>query len=698
MKLAFLTGITRKLNSETILNEPLGGTHSAMINLAGELVKLGHEVTIFCNCPGHEGTYNGIEYLLTGKIIRFSKEKEIDVFICVASESTLKVNIRAKKTVLWLHNDYSPYWNHELSDIAARLSYYMAVKADKVVTVSKWQTRIVREIFKIPENHIEIKSNGLNVELFKNRVEKDNKRLIYTSAPDRGLDLLLEIFPAIRQAVPETELHIYSSFSTWGKAGYEYQEIEQEVFETADQEGVFLHKPLPVHLLADELLKSSLWTYPNHQAPGTYFFAETFCISALEAQAASLPVIASKRGALPEIVLDGSTGILIEADPYSEEFKEDFAAAVINLLTDEELRQLYSDQAKKWAANFSWPELARHWQDFLNNLLNEQEPTKLKEAPLKPLFPEPQVSIIIPTFNRARNLAHVLNGLTRQDYKLFEVIIADDGSTDNTKEVVDSFRDRLNIRYAWCGKNKGFRAARTRNTGLRKARGEIIVFLDSDIVVPPAFLTEHRKAHESYDKLLVNSYVYRMKTYSENDLGLPPAEYIPKHLDNLAPDIKAKYNVFERGGPIEEGYYLDSNCLSVKASHIRSEGFDPDFTGWGFEDVELGYRFTQKFFKFLFIKENCTAYHIYHEPAPEKEADGQKNWEKITKKYRLKSWYVPLPSLKAGGLVKLNGVDLEQANLLTDLAEAEFEIKVGDRFNAYIPCFTIDVSDGEIKF
>lgn len=698
MKLTFLTGITRELNGETIFNEPLGGTQSAMVNLAGEFVKLGHQVTIFCNCQDREGYYNGVEYLLTGKIIRFSKENVIDVLICVASESTLKVNIRAKKIVLWLHNDYSPYWNNELSDIASQISYYMAVKADKVVTVSQWQKKIIREIFKIPENHLEIKSNGVNLELFSKKSIKRTKRLIYTSAPDRGLDLLLEIFPRLRKLFPEIELHIYSSFSTWGKNEPEYKETEREVFELANQEGVFLHRPLPVQLLAPELLNSYLWTYPNHPAPGTYFYAETFCISALEAQAAGLPVISGNRGAIPEIVINGTTGILINGDPYSDVYKNEFVEAIKKLLNDEKMWQQFSEQASCWAKNFSWPVIGLQWQDFLFKLLNEKESTKLKEIPLKALFSAPKVSVIIPSYNREKNLFHVLNSLIKQTYKEFEVIIADDGSTDNTSNLTDSFRNRLNIRYAYCGKNKGFRAARTRNIGLRKARGDLIVFLDSDIVVPSTFLAEHIKAHEKFDKLLVSSYVYRMKTYIEDDLGLDPPEFITKHFDNLDEDIKDKYNVFERIEPIDEGYYLDSNCLSIKAAHIRNEGFDPEFVGWGFEDIELGYRFTRKHFKFLFIKDNCTSYHIYHNPSQEKDVEGTKNWQRIVKKYRLKSWYIPLPSLKAGGLVKLAGLDLTRANKLTDLADAEFEIKVGDKFAGYIPCFTFEVKDGKILF
>ncbi|MBC7473527.1 MAG: glycosyltransferase family 4 protein, partial [Candidatus Sericytochromatia bacterium] len=238
MKIAFLTTISRKLSGKIIDSEPVGGTHSAMINLASELAKSNHEVFVFSNCLGEEGIYSNVKYLMSNKIIRFSKENDIDILICVASESALKANIKAKKTILWLHNDYSPYWNHELSDIASQISEYMTVKCDKVVTVSKWQSDIVKKTFLIPENHIKIIANGINSELFEDheheKIIRSEKRLIYTTSPDRGLDLLLKFFPEIREKVPDVELHIYSSFKTWGKNDSSYIEIEKEIFKNTD--------------------------------------------------------------------------------------------------------------------------------------------------------------------------------------------------------------------------------------------------------------------------------------------------------------------------------------------------------------------------------------------------------------------------------------------------------------------------------
>lgn len=92
---------------------------------------------------------------------------------------------------------------------------------------------------------------------------------------------------------------------------------------------------------------------------------------------------------------------------------------------------------------------------------------------MSPLF-----SIIIPTYNRAKKLDRALRSVTDQTYSDFEVIVSDDGSTDNTKTVVDSYSKIIDIKYIW-GENWGG-PAKPRNRALKIAKGRWICFLDSD--------------------------------------------------------------------------------------------------------------------------------------------------------------------------------------------------------------------------
>lgn len=87
------------------------------------------------------------------------------------------------------------------------------------------------------------------------------------------------------------------------------------------------------------------------------------------------------------------------------------------------------------------------------------------------------VSVVITTYNRAKLIARAIESVLNQAYRDFELIIVDDGSTDNTAEIVNSYNDKR-IRYIRHEKNRG--AAAARNTGIRAARCEYIAFQDSD--------------------------------------------------------------------------------------------------------------------------------------------------------------------------------------------------------------------------
>lgn len=90
----------------------------------------------------------------------------------------------------------------------------------------------------------------------------------------------------------------------------------------------------------------------------------------------------------------------------------------------------------------------------------------------------PLFSIIIPTFNRAHLLARCLDSLVAQTFKDFEVIVCDDGSTDNTAEIIEAFSHLLDLKYFWAPNWGG--PARPRNIGIQHARADWICFLDSD--------------------------------------------------------------------------------------------------------------------------------------------------------------------------------------------------------------------------
>jgi len=183
-----------------------------------------------------------------------------------------------------------------------------------------------------------------------------------------------------------------------------------------------------------------------------------------------------------------------------------------------------------------------------------------------------KVSVIIPTYNQKEILAKTLDYLILQDYpkERYEIIVVDDGSSDATQEMVKSkMGSKVGLRYFY-QKKRGPHLAR--NLGIDKARGEIIIFVDSDIFTPPNFISEHVKFHQKFGDVVVSGPTVRTD-----------------RLDNVFADAnrrKIKKLLFDFSGPS----FITSN-LSVKRKFlIRVGGFDEEFTGFGWHDWELGLR------------------------------------------------------------------------------------------------------------
>ena len=95
-----------------------------------------------------------------------------------------------------------------------------------------------------------------------------------------------------------------------------------------------------------------------------------------------------------------------------------------------------------------------------------------------------KISVVIPTLNRAGILSNMLNSLTKQTYKNFEVVIVDGGSTDKTRELVESFRKRLNIKFVPCERG----LIKQENKAIEEITGDVYLRTDDDAEAPPGWL------------------------------------------------------------------------------------------------------------------------------------------------------------------------------------------------------------------
>lgn len=108
------------------------------------------------------------------------------------------------------------------------------------------------------------------------------------------------------------------------------------------------------------------------------------------------------------------------------------------------------------------------------------------------------VGVIISTYNNPRWLEKTLWGYTCQTRPADEIVIADDGSTDETWRLIDSFKDQLPIKHVW-HEDQGFRKSRILNTALLEAKADYLIFTDQDCIPRADFIATHlRYAHQGY--------------------------------------------------------------------------------------------------------------------------------------------------------------------------------------------------------
>ena len=117
-----------------------------------------------------------------------------------------------------------------------------------------------------------------------------------------------------------------------------------------------------------------------------------------------------------------------------------------------------------------------------------------------------KTSLIITTYNWPEALFLVLKSIKHQSIPPDEIIVADDGSNDHTKNIIRKFSKnfKLEIIHSW-QKDKGFRAAMSRNKAIAKARGEYIIMIDGDMILHPDFIKDHTSFAKS------NSFVQGMR-------------------------------------------------------------------------------------------------------------------------------------------------------------------------------------------
>lgn len=224
-------------------------------------------------------------------------------------------------------------------------------------------------------------------------------------------------------------------------------------------------------------------------------------------------------------------------------------------------------------------------------------------------------SLIITTYNWKNALELVLLSALNQSILPDEIIIADDGSNTDTKELIHKFAQtsQIPIFHSW-QEDDGFRAAMSRNKAIAKASGKYIILTDGDMILHHNFIKDHlcnakQNCFIQGSRVLLSTNKSQ-SIMSQKKISFHIFEYgISNRKNMIHSNILSKLFSYQSktltGIKTCNMSFFKSDCLKVN-------GFNEDFIGWGREDSEFVVRLLNSGIKRKNIKFNCVAFHLWH--------------------------------------------------------------------------------------
>ena len=260
------------------------------------------------------------------------------------------------------------------------------------------------------------------------------------------------------------------------------------------------------------------------------------------------------------------------------------------------------------------------------------------------IAPKPEIALLVSTYQRPWHLRQVLTSIAEQEgvEHRAEVVVTDDGSTDETFGVVDEFARSVRFPVSLTTHpHESFQLARCRNEGVAASTADYLLFLDGDCVLPPDHVIEHLKHRR--DNRVMGGYCCRLdaatsRRFDEASIRSQAyRDWIPRReLRSLSKrDRKARFYrmIHHPTKPKLAG----GNIGIWRRDYERVNGYDENFYGWGGEDDDLRFRLRKLGVGIDSILRFTHTYHLWHPPTPstpQRRRDGD-NEKYLHRTYRL---------------------------------------------------------------
>jgi predicted O-methyltransferase YrrM/tetratricopeptide (TPR) repeat protein len=323
-----------------ILTKGVGGSETYIIEIARWIQKAGRfQCVVFCKCEKPE-LFEGVQYIPLSVYPEYIMKNKIHTAIVSRFSEYIPLTY-----VGFIDNVYLVL--HDLGP--SGLVIPMHNKLKKVLCLTNWHVEHFLKNFPAFEGKTEAFYYGIDRARFD--VSGDNHKVpnsfIYSSFPNRGLLPLLQMWPAIKKAIPDATLNVYSDVNgKWvNEVAKEQMDEIRRILAGGGLEGVTVHGWVSKADLAVAWRRADIWLYPC-------IFQETFCLTALEAAATKTLAIGAPLAALQETI--GDRGILVEGDPMTAEWQSRALKELLAVLGDGERRASLIARNYEWACSISW--------------------------------------------------------------------------------------------------------------------------------------------------------------------------------------------------------------------------------------------------------------------------------------------------------------------------------------------------------
>ena len=234
-----------------------------------------------------------------------------------------------------------------------------------------------------------------------------------------------------------------------------------------------------------------------------------------------------------------------------------------------------------------------------------------------------RAAVIVTTYNRPDALSAVLEGYAAQRGAAFELLIADDGSTDDTRSIVEQYsaQSPFPVRHTW-QENRGFRAGAARNRTLAQTAAEYIIFSDGDCVPPPYFVQRHLSLAQP-GCFLAGNRILLSADFTREVLRkhLPIhrwsaarwlAAWVRRDVNRALPLVHAPDGAWRTRDPTRWEGVKTCNFSAWRADLERVNGFDERYSGWGLEDSDLVIRLLHAGIRHKSARFAAPVFHLWH--------------------------------------------------------------------------------------